>query len=428
MIDNTQLNKLRQRAEALIAARDKKTFPESDVYQLVEELNLYQTELEIQNEDLIKTQIELQLSNNKYTDLYNFAPVAYFTLNSSGLIVDVNQAGLDLLGIEKRILINRCFSRYIIPESQTLFSQYRQGILKGNGARTCDLKMMHWSGPVFEVQLESKSIKDVNSNDNQLLICVIDMTEKIQIEKFMHSQQAKISSINRVRSMNEQVYSISHSQNHSLSVINNYIYDCIRRIEAENFNKNEMLLVLKKTLHQTKVLADIILQMKTVSSRTTIRYELADLKSVLHEALMLVKYEASDFFVKINYEAMENIPQVKIDKLHIQQVILSLTRNSIEAMRDAAVSDPKIFIEARVTDENFVEISVIDNGPGFDKNIVQQIFDPSFTTKSYGMGFGLAISRTIIERHNGHLTAQTNPSGGAHFQIILPCIAIAKCS
>lgn len=426
MTDNKHLIDLRRRAEDVLIKRKKTITSDQDLYKLIEELNLYQIELELQNEDLIKTQVELQISHNKYADLYNLAPIAYFTFNADGLIVDVNQAGLNLLGMKKSALINRCFSRYIVPEYQTLFAEYRKLALKDNISQTCELKLLRWSGPAFDAQLECKAIQESNAEKKQLLICITDITERKKSEKILHAQQVKMASIDRMRSMNEQVYSIAHSQNHSITVIDNYIYGCIRRLETGKCNIDELLQIMKKTAQQSRILANIINQIKSFTAKTIFRYELTDINTIINNSLSLINHEITDYPIAIHYEEMSNFPSVKLDKLHIQQVILNLARNAIEAMRDANIKDPKLLVELRLINKEIVEITLLDNGPGFEKSIAHKLFDPHFTTKSYAIGLGLSVSRTIIEKHGGQLTAQLNSTGGAYFQMTLPCVAIAS--
>ena len=424
MSDYKLSDSLRQRAEVLLKKRKKNTPIDQDIYQIVEELNLYQIELEIQNEDLVKTQQELQASNDKFADLYNLAPIAYFTFNSDGLIVDVNQAGLDLLGMKKQVLINRCFSRYIVPEYQTLFSQIRQKALKENTPKTCELKLLRWSGPAFDAYIECKAIQVANSDKKQLLVCITDISKRKSFEQSMHLQQVKMASIDKIRSMNEQIYSIAHNQNHPLTVIDNYIYGCIRRLELGNYNSEELLHTLKKVAQQSRVLANVILQMKNFASKIIFRYEKANINEVIDETLSLIQYELLEFPITMHYEPMESIPLVKLDKLHIQQVILNLARNSVEAMKDANINEPKLLIEVRLADKDVLEISMLDNGPGFEKEMTHKLFEPHFTTKPYAIGLGLTVSRTIIEKHGGQLSAQINSSGGACFQVTLPCVAV----
>lgn len=426
VINNTKFRELRQRAENLLLKRGKKQLVDQDIYQVVEELNLYQIELEIQNEDLIKAQMELQVSHDKYAVLYNLAPIAYFTCNCEGLIIDVNQAGLYLLGMQKNVLINRCFSRYIVPEFQLLFSQFRKMVLTESSSHVCELKLLRWSGPSFDARLECRAIQDINSVEMQFLMCVKDITDRKKSEKSMHLRQVKMASIDRMRSMNEQIFSIANNQNHSLAVLDNYIYGCIRRLESDKFNADDLLNILKKVAQQSRILANIILQMKSFSSKTIFRYESANINTIIKEILSLIDYEILEFPIKIHYEEVDGFPAMKIDKLHIQQVILNLARNSIEAMRDASIGEPKLLIEVRQLNQNVIEITMLDNGPGFEPSIAHKLFDPHFTTKSYAMGLGLTVSRTIVEKHGGQLIAQMNSAGGASFQLSLPCVAIAN--
>src|SRR5688572_11121424 len=122
-------NNLRARAQEIIEQCNQ-TSAHQNISQLIDELTIYQIELEIQNDDLIKIQAELEESRSKYIELYDLAPVGYFAISKEGLITEVNQAGCVLLGLKKIALLKRCFSRYIVAEFQTLFSQYRQRSFK----------------------------------------------------------------------------------------------------------------------------------------------------------------------------------------------------------------------------------------------------------------------------------------------------------
>jgi PAS domain S-box-containing protein len=386
-------------------------------------LNRYHIELELQNGELVNNQFDLQASHQKYADLYNLAPIAYFTFNSDGLIVDVNQAGLDLFGMKKKALINRCFSRYIVPEFQALFAQCRRRVLQENISLTCELKLLRWSASTIDAQLECKAIQDAITTQQQLLVCITDITARKLHEKSMHLQQVKMASIDRMRSMSEQIYSITRSQNHSLAVIDNYIYGCIRRLETGTYSPDELVGALRKVASQSRVLADVILRMKNFASKTIFRYEPVNINTMIKETLALIHYEILEFPIAIDYEPLENLPSVKIDKLHIQQVILNLARNSIEAMKDAHIAEPKLLIEVGLVNTGLLEIILFDNGPGIDQSIIHKIFDPHFTTKSYAVGLGLSVSRTIVEKHGGQLTAHMNALGGAYFKLTLPCVA-----
>jgi PAS domain S-box-containing protein len=424
MIDET-FKDLKRRAVEQLKNRENKSVPGTDAYQLIEELNLYQVELEIQNEDLIKSQLDLQIANKKYQDLYNLAPIPYFTFNKDNLIIDVNQAGLDLLGMKKEMLINRCFSRYIMREYQALFSQYRQRALKEDITQSCELKLLRWAGATFDAKLQFKAIHEAYSEQKQLLVCITDITLLKEYETAMHLQQVKMASIDRMRSMNEQIYAMTQSQNQAITVIDNYIHGCIRRLESEDYSKDDLIQALTKVAQQSRVIGDIIQQTKKYVSKTVFRYERVDLNAVIMDTLPLIHYEALEFPITVHYEPNQSLPAIKADRLHIQQAILHLARNSIEAMKDANISEPKLLIETRLVNQDVLELIMLDNGPGFDKSVGQKLFDPFFTTKPYAVGLGLSLSRTIVEKHGGELIAQSNTATGAHFKLTLPCAKAA---
>ena len=427
MNNDSHYEDLRHRAETILASRkQQQVLPDKTIYQVVEELNLYQIELENQNEYLIKTQQELQVSHNKFADLYNHAPVAYFTLNGDGLIVDVNQSGLDLLGMKRNSVVNRCFSLFIAPEFHMSFAKIRLDLLQNKLPHSCEIKLRKWSGPAFDALLDCKSMRDVHDRYDQCLICVTDISSRKLAEQTMQMQRVKIAAIDRMRSMNEQIYTLTRNQNHSLTVMTNYISGCIRRLEADKFNPRELLETLQKVAAQSADLSNMILQVRNLTSKFVLRYEFTDINSIISDTLALISYESPEFPVVIQYEKLNQLPSVKVDKLHIQHVILCLARNAIEAMHDAKTTQPKLLIEARLMNNNEVAISLLDNGPGFEPSAVKKIFEPNFTTKSYALGLGLATSRTIIEKHGGQLSAQLNPAGGASFLFTLSCAAMTS--
>ena len=376
------------------------------------------------DENVVLMQTKPQASHHHYADLFNLAPIAYFILNKNGLIIDANAFGLDLIGMKKSALLNHCFSRHIAPEYQLFFSQFCQGMAGNEQSQTCEIKLQRWSGPAFDALLECCFIQATQTKTEHFLICVTDINLRNTHEQSIHLQRSKIANIDKIRSMNEQIYSLSRNQNNSLTVMGNYINGCIRRLESDNFSADDILQTLKKISQQASELTNSISQVRNLSSKSVLRYELTDINNVINDVLPLIKYELPDFPITMRYDPAGTLPSVKIDRLHIQQVILSLVRNSIEAMKDADTTQPKLLIETRLSNNNEIEIDLLDNGPGFDLVSAEQLFEPHFTTKPYAMGLGLSTSRSIIEKHGGQLTAQMNPEGGANFQLTLPCAHI----
>jgi PAS domain S-box-containing protein len=418
----SECRSLRQQATHFldIHFENKTDILKNNTEQLIEELMLHQMELEIQNSNLREAQLELEESNNKYTELYELAPVSYFTINAKGLIVEVNAAGADLLGIKKEAIINRVFSRYVSPETQFIFSEYRKRLFRDKSVQTCELKLLKRNGPLLDVKIEGKMVNGVEPIRNKLLMMATDVTHLKQSEKELHQNQFKIAHVDRKNSASELVSVIAQELNQPLGIIGNYLHGSIIRMESGAYEKNHIIQALQQASTQLNRASKIILRMKNHLYKENLNMELTCIHSMIKDTISLINYEAEDLPLSIAYQEYKNMPNIMIDKINIQQVILSLARNSIEAMRDHHTQDPKIIITVNYDSIDYIEISLSDNGPGYSPEHCHQLFDPHFTTKSYGIGLGLAISRSIVESHGGKLISEINCVYGACFKFTLP--------
>ena len=182
-----QFSGMRKRAEEVLCRRseDLQTLPGEDIKTLIHELQVHQIELDMQNDELRKTQAELEESRSKYLDLYDFAPIGYFTFDQKGLILEVNLVGADLLGMERSYLLKRGFSRFIAPDYQDAFYLHRRRVFESTAKQTCELKLTKKDGTPFYAQLESMAVQDAPGHYNQLRTTVTDVTWRKQAEKEM---------------------------------------------------------------------------------------------------------------------------------------------------------------------------------------------------------------------------------------------------
>jgi PAS domain S-box-containing protein len=182
-----EFKKLRKRAEERLREEggDVSSKDLHDAQKLIHELEVHQIELEMLNEELRKTQEKLVESRDKYTDLYDFAPVGYFTLDEKALIRQVNLTGADLLGIQRIKLIDTKFSHYISPEFQDDFYFHCNRIFKSGTKQTCDLKLVKLDGTIFDVRLDSLAVKDKAARSIQFRTAVTDITERAKAKKVL---------------------------------------------------------------------------------------------------------------------------------------------------------------------------------------------------------------------------------------------------
>lgn len=313
-MDKDQLNELRQRAEELLKKYHNKYAIDNTCFlKLIEEFTLYQVELEIQNEDLIKAQSDLVESRSKYIELYELAPVAYFAIDKDALIKEVNQAGCELLGLKKHTLINRCFSRFITSEYHTLFSQYKKAGFKNLSSQSFEMKIIKWNQPSFYAAVECKVVDDIVSHSQQMLLFVSDITMRKKAEYSLHQHRIKMASIDRLRSLNELIYSIAEEQNHSLTIMNNCIHGCIRRFESGKLNIDDILKTLKMASKETSSLSEIVRHRMNSTAKTVFHYEYVNINSIITQLIALLDFEFDKFPVTIFYEQIETLPFVKLD-------------------------------------------------------------------------------------------------------------------
>ena len=219
-------SQLRQRAEQILnqESADRKAFPGGDIQELIHELQVHQIELETQNEELRRTQIELEDSRNKYFDLFDLAPIGYLVLNQEGLIQEVNLTAADLLGFDRRYLIKRGFSQFIAPDFQDVFYLHRKKVFEVKTRQGCELKLFKKDGTSLDVQVESVATRDAEGNFNQLRISILDITDRKRAEEELQDSTQRLDSI--MRAVPDIIYRLDSDGNISFisDAVSKYAY------------------------------------------------------------------------------------------------------------------------------------------------------------------------------------------------------------
>lgn len=378
------------------------------------QLDLYHIEMEMQNVNLRNTLNAYEQQINHYEELFNLTPFGFFKINQQGLIVNVNDVGATLLGIKKDFLKNKLFARYVFSDYCLSYAGHQKRAFDTLELQTAKLKILRKNGSIFFAKLYTRPVVDSFTQEKFLLNFIFDETEAEKNEKIKKQEtdpkrffEKNISSV------------VAHELNHPLSVITNYLYGCISRLSAGEMDVNEIVDALQKAAQQAHRASEIILKMKNFTCQNNLVFELADINLILKSAIELLKSEQFNFPLNITFRPRKNIPLIAVDKSHILQVIINLGRNAIEAMQDAKIASPKLVFHVTQISVDVIEISIIDNGPGISEDAFYQIFNPYFTTKSYGIGLGLAISHAIVKAHGGKLITEKLASGGACFKFTL---------
>jgi PAS domain S-box-containing protein len=202
----TNSGKLRRLAEKRLLERhaDLSDMPLEDITELIHELRVHQIELEMQNEQLRQAQLDLQTALDKVTDLYDFAPIGYFSISAMGLILEVNLMGATMLGMERGKLAGRRFSQFITKDDQDVFYLHRQKLLETKTKQVCELRMTKNDGTEFYAQLESSIIKEEDGNCSAIRFSLSDITERKQAELAFTASKLELESI--VRTVPDIIY------------------------------------------------------------------------------------------------------------------------------------------------------------------------------------------------------------------------------
>lgn len=247
-----------------------------------------------------------------------------------------------------------------------------------------------------------------------------EITDARVAERQARQRQTELVHVCRLSSMGEMATGIAHELNQPLSAIVNYANGSRRRLESGRVSAEDLSEPLQQITRQASRAGEIIRRLRALVSRQPVQRETVHVNTLVNEVLSFVDYEIRKFGVRVETRLGEQLDDVRVDLVQIEQVILNLIRNAIDAVIDRPAGKRLIRIATRRVPDGFVVIEVEDNGPGLSAEVKSRLFEPFFSTKNTGMGMGLAISQTIAEDHDGKISATDSEAGGALFRLALP--------
>jgi C4-dicarboxylate-specific signal transduction histidine kinase len=248
-----------------------------------------------------------------------------------------------------------------------------------------------------------------------------DITDRLRAEADARQHQAELTHVLRLSTMGEMAAGLAHEINQPLAAIVNYAQGCLRRLRSHPSDVEAVLPVIDDIAAEGMRAAEIIRRLRSMVRKEPPRQDWMDLGEVVADAVRLIGPEARDHGVLLHVQTATPTPTVMGDRIQIEQVVLNLLRNGIEALAEVH-GRRELTIGVRSTDGERVELTVSDTGPGMSAAVAERAFDAFFSTKAAGLGMGLSISRTIIEAHQGRLWATSGP-GGTTFHATLPLAA-----
>ncbi|MES9966468.1 MAG: PhnD/SsuA/transferrin family substrate-binding protein, partial [Sedimenticola sp.] len=275
-------------------------------------------------------------------------------------------------------------------------------------------------GNCFPVEYTSTPLRDEHEGVVGSVVVFRDISERKQAEEEARQHQMDLAHVARLSTMGEMASGIAHEINQPLTAIATNAHACIRMLEAGGEQNERIADVVEKIGSQAERAGEIIRQLRQFVRKEQPQLSAVNLNELIDEVVTLLKPEARRADVRVELDLEQEISTVLAQHIQIDQVILNLARNAIEAMEDMLKGDRVLTITTRQGGKNAVIVTVADTGPGLSEEVREQVFNPFVTTKPSGMGLGLSISQGIIDAHKGRLYVDSNPGEGAVFRFMLP--------
>ncbi|GIZ53002.1 PAS domain S-box protein [Noviherbaspirillum aridicola] len=342
----------------------------------------------------------------------------------NGRITYVNPAFCQMVGIPAEELVGKSPPMpYWAPEAMDEYQQRFTQVLAGTVTPQFETIFLRSSGERFPVLIFESPLVDDSGRQTGWMGSILDISDRKQVEDLNRRQQEKLEASARLATMGEIASTLAHELNQPLAAISSYATGALNMLSsgADGGRLDLLRAALEKASSQAQRAGQIIRSVHTFVKRREPTREPVTVNALFDSVAPLVELQANQFFVVIQTEIAQGLPKVLADRVMLEQVLLNLTRNGIEAMQKVAPERRVLRMVARASaDGAGVVIEIIDRGHGIPPDVAERLFSPFFSTKAEGMGMGLKICRTAVEFHGGTLIHEDNPGGGTVFRFTLP--------
>jgi len=316
----------------------------------------------------------------------------------------------------------------IHPEDQATFNKVLERAIREKSDFEVEFRIVLPDGSTRYIRSVGHPVFSASGELVEFVGTGMDITERRQAEEErerLRQVQADLAHINRATTMGELTASLAHEINQPITAAATDARTCLRWLAREQPDIGEARESAARMVNAVTRAADIVSRLRQLFKKGAPQTDLVDVTEVIHEMVVLLRSEASRHSVSILTELSEDLPRVVADRVQLQQVLMNLMLNGIEAMQDTK-SERQLTIRALMAERGQLLISVTDTGVGLSSGQSDQIFNAFFSTKAQGTGMGLSISRSIVESHGGRLWAISNSGRGATFSFTLPSAEAQK--
>ena len=385
---------------------------------LLHELRVYQIELEMQNRELRETQSLLEASRDHYASLYHDAPLGYVLLDRRGRIRDLNRTARRLLRLGERDPDGQYLGVFVARDDVAVLQRHLQRCAAGRLDVAEELTLKALDGTPLPVRLESVPAGGPGG-EPFCRTALIDLSAQRRAEAEAREQRDALAHAARLGTLGEMASAVGHELGQPLTAIDTYAEVARQALAAESPDRARLAEALDGVAAGTARCRELLQGLRRFARRQPAQRHPVALPELVEETLALLEPELREAGVRLEVDCGRLLPPVTVEPVQVEQVLVNLVRNAVEALRGAGAPEGRVRIRARAPDRDHVEVRVLDNGPGLDPEVAEKVFMPFNTNKPEGLGLGLSLSRSLIEAHGGHLRL-CREGPGACFAFTLP--------
>jgi PAS domain S-box-containing protein len=312
------------------------------------------------------------------------------------------------------------FREIIVPGDREIWDQHYRNSQEELRLRELQFRIQRRDGEIRWIEHACQPVYDDQGKPLGIRASNRDITERKRMEKEFQSLRHELAHMDRVLTMGTLTFAIAHEVNQPLAAILSNVQAALRFLNHENPDLDEVREALLEIVGDDKRAAEVIRRLRKMVKKEEPVYEPFDINAVIETSLHLVDSESMFQNILVAKDLKSDIPALYGDPIQIQQVIINLLINAMDAVKDRPEDSRRVFLSTRSDRDKGVAVAVIDSGPGLTTDQIETVFNPFYTTKTEGMGLGLLVCRSIIEAHGGHIRVENCPDGGAMFSFILP--------
>ena len=365
---------------------------------------------------------KLKATEQKYRTVADYTFDWEYWTNLDGNMIYVSPSCERISGYLPRDFLNNplLLREIVVPEDKKIWDTHYHDSRNNFTAREIQFRIHRRDGGIRWIEHACQPVFDDQNNPSGFRVSNRDITERKHYETETLRLQSELAHVDRVSTISHLTSALAHEINQPLAAMRSYAQAGLRFLDADQPDCDNLRIALKGIVEDNKRASSVISNLRSMVKKEKHSEEVFDVNSMIDRVVFLLNSEIVMRNAKVRLNLHPKVSTFLGDSVQIQQVIINLLTNALDAIDDQPVENRNITIYTKTEKPSDIIVSVSDSGGGIDPDKIEEIFNPFYTTKSQGMGLGLAICRSIIEVHGGKLDCENNPDGGATFLFTLP--------